>query len=36
MELRQLDLLHGSLAQETAATVRGFLSPEAQAKAKEF
>lgn len=34
------DGLHSSLeeamAQETAATVRGFLSPEAQTKAKEF
>lgn len=34
------DGLHSSLeeamAQETAATVRGFLSPEAKAKAKEF
>ncbi|WP_439622393.1 enoyl-CoA hydratase/isomerase family protein [Shinella sp.] len=28
--------LQDAMAQETAATVRGFLSPEAQAKAKEF
>ncbi|MGJ7037350.1 enoyl-CoA hydratase/carnithine racemase [Shinella sp. BE166] len=28
--------LEDAMAQETAATVRGFLSPEAQAKAKEF
>lgn len=28
--------LEEAMAQETAATVRGFLSPEAQAKAKEF
>lgn len=28
--------LNDAMAQETAATVRGFLSPEAQARAKEF
>lgn len=28
--------LEDAMAQETAATVRGFLTPEAQARAKEF